>query len=92
MHYRDLPVTGEDDLAYAGQGYDKAAHAAHLKTAQAHAREAARCLRRALDLLDNEGELPAAGDPGPMDFGDEYDNPETERARMAALGILRALA
>ena len=77
---------------YYRQGYDKSAHVKHLKAALFHAKEAASCLQRPLDLLDDEGELPAAGDPGPMDFGDEYDNPEMDRARRAALGILRALA
>jgi hypothetical protein len=78
MYYRDLPpVTGEDDDGYANQGYDRAAHVKHLRTAHEHAAEAARCLRRALDMLDAEDETPDPGDVDPMEFDDDVDaNPE----------------
>jgi hypothetical protein len=105
MRYRDydggyppLPsdvmtdVTSEDDPAYADQGFDRAEHVKRLKTARLHAKACARCLRRALDTLDDEPLGPEDADIEPTDFGDDTDNQQTERARRAALATLRNLA
>jgi hypothetical protein len=85
-------VTNEDDPAYAGQGYSRSARAEHLKAAHFHAKEAVKCLQSALDMLDAEALGTEQVDVEPMDFGDDTDGPETEKARRAALMVLRSLA
>jgi hypothetical protein len=103
MHYREISpalpplpadlVTSEDDPSYAGQGYSRSARAEHLKEAHFHAREAVKFLENAIDMLDDEALGPEDDDDiEPMDFGDEYDNQQTEQARRAVLMVLRSLA
>jgi hypothetical protein len=86
-------VTSADDDGYAYQGYDRVEHVRHLRAAHFHVKECARCLRQALAALDDE-ELGPEGDDEiePTDFGDYDDNQKTERARRAALMVLRSLA
>jgi hypothetical protein len=85
-------VTSEDDPAYAGQGLSRSARAEHLKAAHFHAREAVKCLQKAIDMLDDEALGPEQADVDPTDFGDYDDNQQTERARRAVLMVLRSLA
>jgi hypothetical protein len=85
-------VASEDDPAYAGQGLSHSARAEHLKAAHFYAREAVKCLQKAIDMLDDEALGPEQADVEPMRFDDGVDaNPEG-KARRSALMILRNLA
>ena len=44
-------VDNENSTGYTAQGYDRAAHVKHLRTALAHCEECARHLSKAIDAL-----------------------------------------
>jgi hypothetical protein len=97
MHYRDvspaLPPLPADLATSEDQGYDKAAHLDHLKRAHLHAKAAVKCLSKALAALDAEplGGLDDDVDPALFDDDEVGPNPQ-ERARRAALFVLRSLS
>ena len=88
-----LPPLPADLATSEDQGYDKAAHLDHLKRAHLHAKAAVKCLSKALAALDAEplGGLDDDVDPALFDDDEVGPNPQ-ERARRAALFVLRSLS